>query len=82
MNDKRVLMGQSFEMLPRAERAQQYREMADATFLKAQKLQDTALRTQYLDMAANWHALQTRGRFSDLFMFCSGNTCRLFSQIF
>jgi len=52
-------MGQSFEMLPVAERAQQYRDMADATFLKAQKLDDPVLRAQYLDMAANWHRLAT-----------------------
>ena len=59
VNDKRKVMGQSFELLPIAERAQQYREMADATFLKAQKLEDPVLRTQYLDMASNWHILAT-----------------------
>ena len=50
-------MGFSFELLPLEERVQQYREMADATFLKAQKLQDPELKTRYLDMAASWHAL-------------------------
>jgi hypothetical protein len=50
-------MGHSFALLPVEERAQQYREMADATFLKAQKVEDPALKTQYLNMASSWHAL-------------------------
>ncbi len=50
-------MGQSFELLPIDERAQQYREMADATFLKAQRVDDPRLKTQYLNMATSWHAL-------------------------
>jgi hypothetical protein len=50
-------MGQSFELLPVAERVQQYREMADATLLKATKLEDSELREQYLKLATNWHAL-------------------------
>lgn len=50
-------MGQSFDLLPIEERIQQYREMADATFLKAQKVTDPDLRTQYLNMASSWHAL-------------------------
>ena len=50
-------MGQSFELLPLAERAQQYREMADATFLKAQKVEDPLLRAKYLAMASSWHTL-------------------------
>ena len=54
---KSKLMGHSFELLPAQERVQQYREMADATFLKAQKVEDPLLRDQYLNMAANWHAL-------------------------
>lgn len=54
---KSKLVGQSFELLPLAERAQQYREMADATFLKAQKVDDPAVKTQYLNMASSWHAL-------------------------
>jgi hypothetical protein len=54
---KSKFVGLSFELLPVAERAQQYREMADATFLKAHKLEDPMLRTRYLDLAANWHAL-------------------------
>ena len=57
MSKKRRVMGQSFEMLPVEERAQQYREMADATFLKAQKVKDAHLREQYLSMASSWHAL-------------------------
>jgi|KBSSwiStaDraftv2_1062776.scaffolds.fasta_scaffold1144853_1 hypothetical protein len=50
-------VGHSFELLPVAERVQQYREMADATFLKAQRAEDPNLKTQYLNMAASWHAL-------------------------
>jgi hypothetical protein len=54
---KSGLVGQSFELLPLAERVQQYREMADATFLKAQKVEDPAVRSQYLNMATSWHSL-------------------------
>jgi hypothetical protein len=50
-------MGQSFEMLPVEERALQYRQMADATFLKASKLEDQELRAQYLGLASRWHTL-------------------------
>ena len=55
--DRSTRMGQSFGLLPIEERIQQYREMADATFLKAQKLEDPALRKEYLKMAASWHSL-------------------------
>jgi hypothetical protein len=50
-------MGRSFELLPIEERAQQYREMADATFLKAKKADDPEVRARYLELATNWHAL-------------------------
>jgi hypothetical protein len=50
-------MGQSFELLPTEERIQQYREMADATFLKAQRADDPLVRARYLELAANWHTL-------------------------
>jgi len=50
-------LGHSFELLSLEERVQQYREMADATFLKAQKVEDPVVRTQYLDLASRWHAL-------------------------
>jgi len=50
-------MGQSFELLPIQERIQQYREMADATFLKAKRTEDPVLHAQYMNMATNWHAL-------------------------
>ena len=50
-------MGNSFELLPVHERIQQYREMADATLLKAQQIEDPLLRTRYLTMATSWHAL-------------------------
>jgi hypothetical protein len=39
------------------ERAQHYREMADATFLRSQKTEDLQLRARYLDLATSWHAL-------------------------
>jgi ABC-type phosphate transport system auxiliary subunit len=57
VDKKSKLLGQSFELLPIEERAQQYREMADATFLKAQKVEDPQLRAQYFNMATSWHAL-------------------------
>lgn len=50
-------VGHSFELLPLEERIQQYREMADATFLKAKRIDDPAIRTRYLDLATQWHAL-------------------------
>jgi hypothetical protein len=31
--------------------------MADATFLKAKRTDDPAIRTRYLDLATQWHAL-------------------------
>lgn len=52
---KRV--GRSFELLPVEERVQQYREMADASLLKAQKIGDPQLRSLYINMATAWHAL-------------------------
>jgi len=55
--EKSKHVGQSFELLPISERLQQYRDMADATFLKAQKIEDPEMRDQYLSMASNWHAL-------------------------
>jgi hypothetical protein len=57
VSKKSKFVGQSFELLPIAERAQQYRDMADVTFLKAQKVEDPELRNRYLKMAASWHAL-------------------------
>lgn len=57
MDEKSIFVGQSFELLPLDERIQQYREMADATFLKAQKVEDPLTRTRYLNMATSWHAL-------------------------
>lgn len=50
-------MGQSFEILSPKERVQAYWEMADATFLKAQKVEDSFLRTRYLTMASSWQLL-------------------------
>ena len=57
MIKKSKRVGNSFELLPIDERVQQYREMADATFLKAQKTDDQIVRAQYLDLATRWHAL-------------------------
>ena len=57
MSKKSKAMGHSLELLPIQERAQQYRDMADATFLKAQKATDPQLREQYLDLASSWHSL-------------------------
>lgn len=54
---KSARVANSFGLLPLEERIQQYREMADATFLKAQKVDDPAIRTRYLDLATQWHAL-------------------------
>jgi len=50
-------MGQSFELLPVEERIQQYREMADATFLKAKRTEDPFSRAEFMSLASNWHAL-------------------------
>lgn len=57
MHNKSKTVGNSFELLPLAQRVQQYREMADATLLKAQTVQELEMRKQYLNMAAGWHAL-------------------------
>ena len=50
-------MGQFFELLPLEERIQQYREMADATFIKANRTDNPILRDEYMTMAINWHTL-------------------------
>jgi len=50
-------MGQSFDLLPIAERIQQYRDMADAMLLKAKATVDPDLVVQFLSMATSWHAL-------------------------
>jgi hypothetical protein len=50
-------MGHSFELLPIEERIQQYREMADAIFLKAQRADNPEVQARYLDLATNWHTL-------------------------
>jgi hypothetical protein len=46
-----------FELLLVEERIQQYREMADATLLKAKRTEDPIIRAQFVNMATNWHAL-------------------------
>ena len=50
-------MGKCFDLLPVEERVQQYREMADATFLKSKTTQNPVLRGQLMNMATSWHAL-------------------------
>ena len=50
-------MGSSFELLPVDERIAQYREMADATLVKAQEVEDPHIRARYLNMATGWYAL-------------------------
>jgi len=50
-------MGQFFELLPLEERIQQYREMADSTFIKAKRTDNPILRDEYMNMAINWHTL-------------------------
>jgi hypothetical protein len=50
-------MSHSFELPPLAERIQQYREMADATLLKAQQSENPDLRAHYCNLATRWHAL-------------------------
>ena len=57
MHKKSKSVGNSFELLPIEERVQQYREMADATLLKAQTVEEPEVRRRYLTMAACWHAL-------------------------
>src|SRR5215471_11657266 len=57
MRKKSKRLGQSFESLPKEQRARLYREMADAAFLKAQKAIDPTQRAEYLNMATSWHAL-------------------------
>gem|GEM_PF-6651047 len=50
-------MGQFFDSLPAALRAQRYREMADAAFLKAQRVSSAEMRAEYLALAAGWLAM-------------------------
>ena len=50
-------MGQLFDALRPPERAQRYREMADAAFLKAKYVRDNDLRAEYLRLATGWHAM-------------------------
>lgn len=54
---KSTHVANSFGLLPLEERIQQYREMADATLLKAQSVQDSSIKARYLNLAAQWHAL-------------------------
>lgn len=53
------LLGQSFESLPPEERAEHYRERADAIFLKAQRSKNPEQRAEFLTMATGWHAMAT-----------------------
>jgi len=47
----------SFDFLPLRERVQQYREMADATLLKAKTTDDPEISARYLYLATSWHTL-------------------------
>ena len=57
MHEKSKGVGNSFELLPLEERIQQYREMADATFLKAKRAEDPQIQSRYFELATQWHAL-------------------------
>ncbi|HET7084699.1 MAG TPA: hypothetical protein VFI23_08015 [Rhizomicrobium sp.] len=57
MRKKSGRSGQPIESLPIAERIGQYREMADAAYLKARKALNPTQQSEYLNMAASWHAL-------------------------
>lgn len=57
MESKAGTLGRSFKSLTPEERVQRYREMADAAFLKAQRLKTPEQRAEYLNLAAAWHAL-------------------------
>jgi len=43
--------------LPPVERAQRYREMAEAAFLTATDAPTPQIKGSYLNLAASWHAL-------------------------
>ena len=51
---------QSLNSLPAEARFQRYRELADAAFLKAKRARTEEQRTEYLSMAAEWHALAAK----------------------
>lgn len=51
---------QSLNLLPAEKRFERYRELADAAFLKAKRARTPEQKTEYLSMAAEWHALATR----------------------
>ena len=50
-------MGKLFGSVPVATRAERYRELADAAFLKATRIDDATMRVEYLALAAGWHAM-------------------------
>jgi len=50
-------MGQSVESLSPEMRAEHYRHLADATFLKAQRAPTPEQRAEYLGLATSWHML-------------------------
>ena len=57
MQTKAGTLARSFKSSSPEERVQRYREMADAAFLKAQRLKTPEQRAEYLNLAAAWHAL-------------------------
>jgi hypothetical protein len=50
-------LGQSLRSLSPEQRAERYREFADAAFLKAQHTKHQEHRAEYLSMAAAWHTM-------------------------
>ena len=49
--------GRPFQSASRQERAQRYRDMADAAFLKAQRVENPEIRAEFLNLATGWHAM-------------------------
>jgi len=51
------MLDRVFDLLPPVERAQRYREMAEAAFLTAADAPTPEIKGSYLNLAASWHAL-------------------------
>jgi hypothetical protein len=49
--------GRARDSLSPQQRSRHYRELADAAFLKAKHVDNPQTRTEYLTLAAAWHAL-------------------------
>jgi len=57
LQGKDQAVGKSVDALPPPERAQRYRELADAAFLKAKHANGDELRAECLRLATGWHAM-------------------------